>query len=144
MIETRSHLSLVSGAQTPLAVVGDDGATDLLEERPRIVLAGADAIRRDRTRTQLRSRNPGALVIEVLNVWELLTHAPECQLVVLAGDLDDAPADALMRLLSHRHPKLPVVRLRDPAGSSVSRAALRGHSHERRVRTQLRALAGGS
>ncbi len=35
-------------------------------------------------------------------------------MVVLAGDLDDADADSLMRLLGQRHPQLPVVCVEEP------------------------------
>jgi len=48
-------------------------------------------------------------------VWEVLAHAPSSRIVILSGELDDAPAESLMHTLGHRHPGLPVVSLGPPS-----------------------------
>jgi hypothetical protein len=86
------------------------------------VLAGGDTTTRAAVREELLLSEPAALVFEADDVWELLQLAPRASLVVLAGDLQDAPAAALLRLLSHRHPDLNVIL---PADSTAGPAAAR-------------------
>jgi len=52
---------------------------------------------------------------EARAVWEVLAHAPSSRIVILSGELDDAPAESLMHTLGHRHPGLPVVSLGPPS-----------------------------
>jgi hypothetical protein len=86
------------------------------------VLAGGDSATRAAVRQELLRSEPRALVFEADDVWELLQLAPRASLVVLAGDLQDAPAAALVRLLGHRHPELNVI---SPADSAADPAAAR-------------------
>jgi hypothetical protein len=81
------------------------------EDLPRVVLAGGELGRRAAVNYELAYRMPDAVVLEADEVWEVLQQAPGSCLVVLAGDLDDAPAVALERLLAHRHPELTVLTL---------------------------------
>ena len=80
-------------------------------ERPRLVLGGSDPATRALVRVDLERSEPGLLVLEALDAWELLQLAPRAELVVLAGDLRDAPAESMVRLLAHRHPDLNVISL---------------------------------
>jgi hypothetical protein len=59
----------------------------------------------------------GTRFVELGTLWQLLERAPESRAVILSGDLDDVPAEALLHTLAHRHPDLPVV--------SVGAAAVR-------------------
>lgn len=81
------------------------------DDLPRVVLAGGELGRRATVNYELAYRMPDAVVLEADEVWEVLQQAPDSCLVVLAGDLDDAPAVALERLLAHRHPELTVLTL---------------------------------
>lgn len=83
----------------------------LVGGRPRLVLCGGGAAQRAAVREQLIASVPGALVLEATDVWEVMQLAPRSNLVVLAGDLPDGAADAVVRLLAHRHPELAVISL---------------------------------
>jgi hypothetical protein len=83
------------------------------------VLAGGDSATRAAVREELLRGEPRALVFEADDVWDLLQLAPRASLVVLAGDLQDAPAASLVRLLGHRHPELNVI---SPAGATAKPA----------------------
>ena len=85
----------------------------LVGGRPRLVLSGAEPSLRALVREELQRSEPDVLVLEAIDAWELLQVAPRAELVVLAGDLPDAPADAMVRLLAHRHPELNVISLAD-------------------------------
>lgn len=86
--------------------------TDDVEERTRILLAGADADRRATLRKELTSTLPPSTQFEEAGeVWEVLEHAPSSGVVMLTGDLLDVSAESLMNLLGDRYPKLPVVAL---------------------------------
>ncbi len=75
-----------------------------------VLLAGADA----RSRAVLRAEFSATLApctqfSEADEVSELLEHAQSSRMVILAGDLDDADAGSMVRLLGRRHPQLPVI-----------------------------------
>lgn len=79
-----------------------------------VLVAGADAYRRAILRAELASTLPRMTrFCEAEEVAQVLKHAADSRLVVLAGDLQDAEAESLMRLLGQRHPQLPVVSLDD-------------------------------
>lgn len=92
----------------------------LVGGRPRLVLGGDTARRRAIVRDELESSLPDALVLEATEVWEILQLAHRAGLVVLVGDLLDAPARAVMRLLAHRHPDLNVISLADSTADPAS------------------------
>jgi hypothetical protein len=46
-------------------------------------------------------------------------------MVFITGDLDDAPADSLMRMLAHRHPGLAVLVVDDPTRDAGGHVAAR-------------------
>jgi hypothetical protein len=91
----------------------------LLRNPSHVLIAGADPVRRASLLGELaRSMPPHTPFTEASAITEVLEHAPDSRLVVLSGDLDDAPAETLMRLLGHRHPRLPIVSIGAPAAAS--------------------------
>jgi hypothetical protein len=104
---------------------GEEGA--LSREQPDraardsapVLVAGADPEQRADVLDQLARTLPESTHFQQAGaVWEVLAQAPSSRIVVLSGELDDMPAESLMRTLGHRHPGLPVVSLdtRSPAG----------------------------
>jgi hypothetical protein len=106
---------------------------------PRVVLAGGELGRRAAVNYELAYRMPDAVVLEADEVWEVLQQAPGSSLVVLAGDLEDAPAVALERLLAHRHPELTVLTL---FGRPLDAALAQGAAALNRSAHGLTAIAG--
>jgi hypothetical protein len=77
-----------------------------------VLIAGQDAATRARVRSELSELMPAGTRFEELGTfWELLFHAPSSRLVILSGDVDELPAESMLRTLAHRHPDLPVVSL---------------------------------
>ncbi len=75
-----------------------------------VLLAGADASRRAVLRAEFGATLPPCTPFsEAEDVSEVLERAPSSRMVILAGDVDDADAQSLMRLLGRRHPRLPVI-----------------------------------
>ena len=122
-----SRLWAVDGpAGDPDRAPGTQGASQarlsIVGGRPRLVLSGGDPGTRALVREELERGEPELLVLEALDAWELLQIAPRAAFVVLAGDLPDAPATAMLRLLAHRHPELNVISLADrPADPATAR-----------------------
>lgn len=86
-----------------------------------VLLAGADASRRAALRAEFGATLPrGATFSEADDVSEVLERAPSSRMVVLAGDLDDADADSLMRLLGRRHPRLAVICVEEPMPATAA------------------------
>lgn len=82
---------------------------------PPVLLAGADARRRAALRHELDATLPSQTSFcEAGQVTEVLERAPRSRMVILTGDLDDADAESLVRMLGRRHPQLPVVHLYEP------------------------------
>ncbi len=80
-----------------------------------MLLVSANAWRCETLRAELRATLPSRTTFaQAHNVAEVLEHARSSRLVILTGDLDDADAGSLMRLLGQRHPQLPVVCLEQP------------------------------
>jgi len=85
-------------------------ALRVIDGPTRILLAGSDAGRRAALLDELTQTLPASTVFEEADaVCEVLEHAPGSRMAIIAGDLDDAPADSLMHMLAHRHPELPVL-----------------------------------
>jgi len=81
-----------------------------------VLVAGADPAQRAGVLDQLARTLPASTrFTEAGAVWEVLAHAPSSRIVILSGELDDAPAESLMHTLGHRHPGLPVVSLGPPS-----------------------------
>lgn len=103
------------------AVVG--GPTLSLLHNSHVLIAGADPIRRAALLDELsRSMPSDTPFTEASAISEVLERASDSRMVVLSGDLDDASAETLVRLLGHRHPRLPIVSIGAPAAPSRLRA----------------------
>jgi hypothetical protein len=77
-----------------------------------VLIAGADVATRAKVRRELGESMPAGTHFEELGTfWELLARAPSSRMVILSGDLDDFPAESLLRSLGYRFPDLPVVSL---------------------------------
>jgi hypothetical protein len=87
----------------------------------RILLAGADAGRRETLLDELSQTLPESTVFEQADaVGDALEHASGSRMAFITGDLEDAPAESLMQTLAHRHPELPVL-IVDKSGGDDSR-----------------------
>jgi hypothetical protein len=97
----------------------DVGAASSVDAgRPPVLIAGGDAATRAQVRDELAAVMPGGTrFVELGTLWQLLERAPESRAVILSGDLDDVPTEALLHTLAHRHPDLPVVSV----GSAATR-----------------------
>ncbi|MHB8233984.1 MAG: hypothetical protein ACYDHT_04950 [Solirubrobacteraceae bacterium] len=92
---SRPHLRLIS---TPAPV-----------ERP-VLLAGGDAQARKAVQSDLAKTMPSSTSFEHAGaIWEVLIRAPEASMVIVTGELDEMPAEALMQMLVQQSPELPVV-----------------------------------
>jgi hypothetical protein len=95
---------------------GERPALHLVHESHPLLVAGADAARRTALLDDLIDTMPeGTRFEEASTLSEVLERAPTSRIVVLSGGLEDASAQALMRLLGQRHPTLPIINM-DPAG----------------------------
>jgi cyanophycinase-like exopeptidase len=79
-----------------------------------ILLAGGDqSARTSVLRDLARSMPPSTSFEQASAIWEVLARAPQSKLVILSGALEGIPAQALMQMLGHRHPEVPVVCIDD-------------------------------
>jgi CheY-like chemotaxis protein len=99
-------------------------------QRPdsQVLVAGADADRRGRMLDELRSLLPADTeFVEAGETWEVIARAADSSMVVLAGDMGEISAAALLRMLARRHPELPVLAVggedRRARGGGVSAVA---------------------
>jgi hypothetical protein len=89
------------------------------EDIRSVLVAGADSHARSRMLAQLRDMLPDdTRFVEAGETWEVVARASDSRMVVLTGDLGDLTAPGLMRVLSRRHPLLPVVALRSAVGAA--------------------------
>lgn len=97
-----------------LRTVLDDGRRHVQPLAP-VLLVGADESGRADLRAEFGATLPSRTRwIEADDVAGVLQRAAYCRMVILAGDLHDADADSLMRLLGRRHPELPVICVQAP------------------------------
>jgi hypothetical protein len=88
-----------------LRVLGGEHAS-----APVVLLAGGEPSRRVRLHRELAGTlSRRTAFAEADSAAEVLERAPTSRLVVLAGSLEDLSAEAMIRLLAHRHPRLPVI-----------------------------------
>lgn len=79
-----------------------------------VLVAGSDEAARSGMLEQLRGLLPhGTRFVEARETWQVVAQASDSRMVVLTGDLQDLSARGLMRVLSRRHPLLPVIALGD-------------------------------
>jgi hypothetical protein len=101
-----SHEPRAAGAAQTASVGLNDS------EHTPVLIAGADSSARTKMLQQLRGLLPdGTPFVEAHETWEVIAQASESSMVVLTGDLYDLSARGLMRVLSRRHPLLPVIAL---------------------------------
>lgn len=82
------------------------------QTRPRVLLAGSDETHRQKLRQELsRTLAPGTVFVEASEAWEVVQQAPGSRMVMLTGDLREASAESITRVLGRRYPGLPVLRL---------------------------------
>jgi hypothetical protein len=99
----------------------------------RILVAGADAVRRATLLDELGQTLPESTVFEQADaVCEALEHASGSRMAFIAGDLDDASAESLLQTLAHRHPELPVLIVDGPTEVHHGQGAV--YSDELRLR----------
>lgn len=99
-----------------LRLLSGPAATD----RP-VLLAGGDRAARDAIQRDLARTMPSSTTFEQAGaIWEVLVRAPQASMVILSGELDDLPAESLLRMLAHKNPEVPVVCL-DADDASQSR-----------------------
>jgi hypothetical protein len=80
------------------------------------LIAGSDAGQRTALLDELTQMLPASTVFaEADAICGVLEHAPRSRMAIITGDLDDAPAESLMHMLTHRHPALPVLIVDSPA-----------------------------
>lgn len=92
-----------------LRLVPDDGRKTAPQVAP-VLLAGADPGERASLRAEFAATlPPRTRWAEADDVAGVLERAAHSRMVILAGDLDDASAESLIRLLGRRHPELPVI-----------------------------------
>lgn len=78
-------------------------------EQP-VLLAGGDASARMAVLRDLATTMPPSTTFEQAGaIWEVLVRAPQCSMVILSGDLDEIPTEAVMQMLMRRSPEVPVV-----------------------------------
>ncbi len=101
-----------------LRIVADEGPDVAPDLTAPVLLVSADAWRRAALRAELRATlPPRTRFVEADDVAQVLERARSSRMVILAGDLDDADAQSLMRLLGRRHPRLPVVCVEEPTAA---------------------------
>jgi hypothetical protein len=77
-----------------------------------VLLAGLDEAPRRKLRQELsRTLAPDTVFVETSEAWELVQQAPGSRMVMLTGDLREASAESITRVLGRRYPGLPVLRL---------------------------------
>jgi hypothetical protein len=114
-----SSQSLRGRDASPPALRVVDGPT-------RVLLAGTDTARRAALLDELTQTLSASTVFEQADaVSEVLEHASSSRMAFITGDLDDAPAESLMRMLAHRHPELPVLIVDGPTASAGDHLAAR-------------------
>lgn len=85
-----------------------------------ILLAGGDQSARTSVLRDLTRSMPSSTSFEQASaIWEVLARAPQSKLVILSGALEGIPAQALMQMLGHRHPEVPVVCIDDASSAAA-------------------------
>jgi hypothetical protein len=110
----RDGLDAGESRRPALQIVSDDGRQTAPHAAP-VLLAGADPGERAMLRAEFDATlPPRTRWVEAEDVASVLERAAHSRMVILAGDLDDADAESLVRLLGRRHPELPVIRVDAP------------------------------
>jgi len=106
----------------PESLDGHDAAPPelrVIDGPTRVLIAGSDASRRAALLDELTETLPANTVFaEADTICEVLESAPHSRMAIITGDLDGAPAEPLMHMLTHRHPALPVLIVDSPAAGT--------------------------
>jgi hypothetical protein len=112
--ETADGLDAAEQRRPALRIVPYDGR-ELAPRAAPVLLVGANARERAALRAEfgaMRAMLPRPTEwVEADDVAGVLEHAAYSRMAILAGDLDDADMESLMRLLGRRHPELAVIRV---------------------------------
>lgn len=106
----RGRLQMVGGRRAGSPVVEGSAQHESSVSAGRVLVAGADPAGRARMLAELRSLLPPDTDFrEASQTWELIAQVGDSRMVVIAGDLAETSASALLRLLARRNPALPVL-----------------------------------
>lgn len=107
----RSALRLLGAPSAPVASVS--------QTQPILLAGGDQSARTSVLRDLARSMPPSTSFEQAGAIWEVLARAPQSKLVILSGPLEGIPAQALMQMLGHRHPEVPVVCIDDVSSAAA-------------------------
>jgi hypothetical protein len=113
-LEPRSHLPRVAGV-SQIEGQPPEYREDLSLDAPgqplaHVLVVGDECCGPSQMVTELRDLLPaGTPFVEAHETWEVLARVEGSRMVVLTGDLGDVSAASIVRLLSRRHPQLPLV-----------------------------------
>lgn len=108
--ERRGERLDVSESCGPALRIVPDGGREPTPDFAPLLLAGADEGSRATLRAEFGATlPPRTRWVEADDLTGVLERAAYSRMVILAGDLDDADTESLVRLLSRRHPELPVI-----------------------------------
>jgi hypothetical protein len=103
-----AHAARSAADRPPLRLMPDLSP----EDGSPVLVAGPNSAQRAAVVDELtQTMSPSTTFEEAGALWEVLAWASASRMVILSGDLDDVPAESLMRMLGHRYPGLPVVSL---------------------------------
>jgi hypothetical protein len=94
-------------------------ATSAPQAQPILLAGGDQSARTSVLRDLARSMPPSTSFEQASAIWEVLARAPQSKLVILSGALEGIPAQALMQMLGHRHPEVPVVCIDDVSSAAA-------------------------
>jgi hypothetical protein len=105
--------------RSPLRLLGASSVAvaPASQGQPILLAGGEQSARTSVLKDLARSMPPSTSFEQAGAIWEMLARAPQSKLVILSGALEGIPAPALMQMLGHRHPEVPVVCIGD--GSSA-------------------------
>jgi hypothetical protein len=107
----RSALRLL-GAPSASAASASQG-------QPILLAGGEQSARTSVLKDLAKSMPPSTSFEQAEAIWEVLARAPQSKLVILSGALEGIPAQALMQMLGHRHPEVPVVCIDDTSSAAA-------------------------
>lgn len=106
----RNGLRLVTDVELPPRESGTPANPTGCDEAGHVLIVGDSAERRSKMLSELRGLLPsGTPFVEAGETWEVLARTSGSRMVVLTGGLDGVSTHSLMRILSRRHPTLPVI-----------------------------------
>jgi hypothetical protein len=105
--------------RSALRLLGTPGSPVTSQGQPILLAGGEQTARTSVLRDLARSMPPSTSFEQAGAIWEVLARAPQSKLVILSGALEGIPAQALMQMLGHRHPEVPVVCIDDASAAAA-------------------------